>query len=345
VTTRPFIIPIFIPHAGCPHRCVFCNQHSTTGKSNSFPTLKTIRATIADSLENRRDSDRWTEISFYGGNFLGLPHDLIRILLTTAASFVRQGKADGIRFSTRPDTIDLQRLELIEPFPVTTVEIGVQSLNDAVLRHNFRGHTAEQTQTALFMLKERPYRVGAQIMIGLPGDSPASVMATARRLTAMAPDFVRIYPTVVLRGSVLARWYEQGRYVPLDLDAAVALTADLYRIFALHDIQVVRMGLQASADLSPEADLLAGPFHPSFGELVLSALWQDALSRHIEQYGCEDSDLLLQVNPRRLSQLKGRHDEHIMNLMNRHRLASLEVRTDERLPEDTVLINGIACRR
>jgi histone acetyltransferase (RNA polymerase elongator complex component) len=345
VTNSPFIIPIFIPHAGCPHRCIFCNQYSTTGKADPFPTRQIIRSTIDQFLEHRRDDRRWTEISFYGGNFLGLAPERIQLLLATAASCVREGKADGIRFSTRPDTIDPYRLDLIATFPVTTIEIGVQSLNDHVLSYNRRGHTAEQTQMAMFALKERPYRIGAQLMVGLPEDTHASALATARRLTDMAPDFVRLYPTVVLKGSLLAHWYEQGRYEPLSLDAAVAQVADLYQIFQRHDIPVVRMGLQASAELSPEADLLAGPFHPSFGELVQSALWQDALSRHIDQKGLRGAEVLLEIHPRRLSQLKGRHDEHIMDLMNRHRLRTIEVRVDERLPDDTVLVNGVACRR
>jgi histone acetyltransferase (RNA polymerase elongator complex component) len=343
--SQPFIVPVFLPHAGCPHRCVFCNQHSTTGKTDAFPALKTIRATIDEFLQFRRDNGRWTEISFYGGNFLGLPTGQIQLLLASAAAYVRKGRADGIRFSTRPDTIDPQRLELIAPFPVTTIEVGVQSLNDEVLRLSRRGHTAEQTQMALFLLKEQPYRIGAQIMVGLPGDTHASALATARRLTDMAPDFVRIYPTVVLKGSALARWYDQGRYAPLSLDAAVAQVADMYQVFSRHDIPVVRMGLQASADLSPEADLLAGPFHPSFGELVQSALWQDALSRHLEQQGLRNTEVLLEVNPRRLSQLKGRHDEHILTLIERHRLRSIEVRADAHLEEDTVLVNGLPCRR
>jgi histone acetyltransferase (RNA polymerase elongator complex component) len=345
VTTRPFIIPIFIPHAGCPHRCVFCNQHSTTGKSDEVPSLQTIRATIEQFLQTRRDSDRWTEVSFYGGNFLGLPPDLARMLLSTAASYVRRGDCDGIRFSTRPDTIDLRRLDMIAPFPVTTVEVGVQSLNDDVLSRNLRGHTADQARMAFDLLHERPYRIGAQIMVGLPGDTPASAMAGARRLTGMNPDFVRIYPTLVLKGSALARWFDQGRYEPLDLEAAVAQVADLYRIFSRHDIPVVRMGLQATTELSPGADLLAGPFHPSFGELVQSILWQEAVSSHLVQHDLQDAEILLEVHPRRLSQLKGRHDAHIMTLLNRHRLASIEVRTDERLPEDTVLVNGVPCRR
>lgn len=343
--SKPFIVPIFIPHAGCPHRCVFCNQHSTTGRSETFPTLAAISDDIEHFLTYRRDRSRPTEISFYGGTFLGLPPEQIRSLLAAAADYVGQGRAEGIRFSTRPDTIDEQRLALIADFPVTTIEIGVQSLNDAVLRRARRGHTAEQTCRALALLRERPYRVGAQLMAGLPGDTEASALATARQLTGLDPDFVRIYPTVVLRGSELARWYDQGRYEPLTLEAAVALTAELYRIFARHAIPVVRMGLQAAAELSPRADLAAGPFHPAFGELVQSALWRDAVSRHIEQAHLNGEALVLEVHPRRLSQLKGNRDETVMALLERHGLDSIEVRADDAIADDVVYVNGREVRK
>jgi histone acetyltransferase (RNA polymerase elongator complex component) len=304
-----------------------------------------IRDNIDRFLTYRRDRSRRTEISFYGGTFLGLSPEQIRLLLATAAGYVHQGRVDGIRFSTRPDTIDAQRLAMIADFPVTTIEVGVQSLNDDVLHRSQRGHTAEQTRRALALLKERPYRVGAQLMVGLPGDTEASALATARELTGLAPDFVRIYPTVVLRGSELARWYEQGRYTPLTLEAAVALTAELYRIFARHAIPVIRMGLQAAAELSPQAALAAGPFHPAFGELVQSALWQEAVSCHIEQEHLPGTTLILEAHPRRISQIKGRRDELIMALIQRHGLESIEVRADDQIPNDVVYINGKVVRR
>lgn len=341
----PFIVPVFIPHAGCPHRCIFCNQHSTTGAAEPFPSLAAVRQSIERFLSYRRDRNRRTEISFYGGTFLGLPPERIQLLLATAAGYVRRGRADGIRFSTRPDTVDARRLDLIAEFPVATIEIGIQSLDDEVLRRTRRGHTAEQSRQALALLGETPYRIGAQLMVGLPGETAASAMAGARQLTGLSPDFVRIYPTVVLKGSQLSRWYAQGRYAPLSLEAAAAQAADLYQVFARHDIPVVRMGLQAAAELAPGADLVAGPFHPAFGELVQSALWQDALSRHIQQERLAGTSLVIETHPRRLSQLKGHRDATLMALLQRHGLASIEVRANEAVEMDAVMVNGKGVRK
>jgi len=342
---RPFIVPVFIPHAGCPHRCIFCNQHATTGKKASMPSLIDVRKHIDEFLAHRRDPNRYTEISFYGGTFLGLAKEQIQLLLATAAAYVRKGLVDGIRFSTRPDTIDTGRLDLIAPYPVTTIELGVQSMQEDVLAHSARGHTAKDTRRAVTLLADRPYKLGLQMMIGLPGDTVAGALSTGRQLAGLSPDFMRIYPTVVFKGSPLARWYLQGRYEPLSLEAAVALCAELYLIFARHEIPVIRMGLQAGPELEADRDLVAGPFHPAFGELVQSAIWQDAISRHLEKEGLCGGEVVIEVHSRMLSQIKGQRDDNIIALLNKHELRAMEVRAKDAVPEDIILVNGIACRR
>lgn len=343
---KPFIVPVFIPHAGCPQRCVFCNQRSTTGQAQTLPSFRAIRKTISDFLAHRRDPGRFTEISFYGGNFLGLPPEQIELLLTTAAAFVRRGQANGLRFSTRPDTITPPRLKLLTDYPVTTIEIGAQSMNDAVLQRSQRGHSAEDTVRAVQLIKTtRSYAVGLQMMVGLPGDTAASTMATARQLATLAPDFVRIYPTVVLRGSALAQWHAKGEYDAMPLAEAVALTADLYQIFHRNDIPVIRMGLQAADELSPEADLIAGPYHPAFGELVQSKLWQDAICRHIENEDLLNAEVVLAFHPNLQSQIKGPSDSNIFEILQRCNLQTLELQTRESLPLDAVAVNGRLCRK
>lgn len=342
---KPFIVPVFIPHAGCPHRCIFCNQHGTTGEKQSLPTADTVRRSIRRFLAFRRESRGPTEIAFYGGSFLGLPQALIQLLLATAGGFIRKGQADGIRFSTRPDTIDTDRLAWIAPFPVTTIELGVQSMNDRVLALSQRGCTAESASRAMALLKTYPYALGVQMMVGLPGDSPTSARATARQLAAVGPDFARIYPTLVLKNSRLARRHARGGYTPMPLETAVALVADLFAIFARHNIPVIRMGLQPTTELHTSAEVVAGPFHPAFGALVHSALWLDALSRHIERENLHGGHPRIDVPRRLLSQIKGRHDTNIRALIERFRLQGVEVRTDTNLPGDKILINGRTCRQ
>ena len=178
---KPLIVPVFVPHGGCPHRCVFCNQSLITGAPATAFHPMDIRRRITSFLDGCRLSSRPSQIAFYGGNFLGLPPEKIIALLAEAARFVAEKKAGGIRFSTRPDTVSPEQLALLSGFPVQTVEIGAQSMDDRVLEMAERGHTADDTCRAAVLTKKNGFRLGLQIMVGLPGDDEDISMDTARR--------------------------------------------------------------------------------------------------------------------------------------------------------------------
>ena len=202
---KPLIVPVFVPHSGCPHRCVFCNQSIITGVPDASLDPMAIRRQISTFLDGCKPTSRPSQIAFYGGNFLGLPPDTVKMLLTEAARFVSEKRVDGIRFSTRPDTINSDSLMLLSGYPVQTVEIGVQSMNDRILAIAERGHTADETRCAAALTKEKGFQLGLQIMVGLPGDDETVSMETARQAGTLSPDFVRIYPAVVVAGSRMAR--------------------------------------------------------------------------------------------------------------------------------------------
>jgi histone acetyltransferase (RNA polymerase elongator complex component) len=340
---KPFVIPIFIPHAGCPHRCVFCDQTRTTGQCEPFPGRADIHATINRFLSYRRQRDRRTEISFYGGNFLGIPIDRRVALLELGAGYVSAGAVDGLRFSTRPDTITSASLQSIADFPVSTIELGVQSMNNKVLDACRRGHTASDTQHAVALLRMKAYRLGLQMMVGLPADTPQYALETGRQIAALGPDFVRIYPTLVLKGSVLHRWLTQGRYTPLALDESVDLVKKLFTLFARNHIQVIRMGLQPTEDLNAADGVAAGPFHPAFGELVHSALWRSALKKGLARHFNERAPLEIVLHPSLVSRVRGYRNENYLWIHHEFKPAGLHIRTAADLPLDQVLINGAAC--
>lgn len=345
---KPLVVPVFIPHAGCPHRCVFCNQTSTTGCTEPFPDASAVKKTIDLFLGYSGKDRRPIEIAFFGGNFLGLESRRITDLLAIAADYIHRGKAHGIRFSTRPDTIDQHTLDLISAFPVSTVEVGVQSMNDEVLWLVRRGHTSADTLRAVARLKEKPYQLGLQMMVGLPGDSESGAVSTSSRLAECEPDFVRIYPTLVLKGSPLARWLADKRYTPLALDRCVQLVKSLYLMFARYGIRVIRMGLQPTSELNDNAAVLAGPYHPAFGELVHGAVFLDTVLTHLmEPLGEEPLDrsaLRLTVHPRNLSRINGHKRNNIKLLQSFLKLRSIDVNTDPELSSSMILINGRLCR-
>ncbi len=335
---RPFIIPVFLPHHGCPHRCIFCNQKAITGRRNHQPSPTKLKAYIDDFLEFKTHHRHPVQIAFYGGNFLGLKPDYIKDVLTVATEFIVSGKVDSIRFSTRPDTIDGQRLKLLKPFPVDTVEIGAQSMDDSVLSAAHRGHTAADTEKAVVCLKQHRYNVGIQMMVGLPGDDDARALNTGRQITALEPDFVRIYPTVVLAASPLAEMYLQGEYTPWTLERCVALVKKLYLGFQNNQIAVVRMGLQSSEGLDKDASVLAGPYHPAFGHLVHSAIFLDKATAAVASAGNSYDQVTLKVHPRSISKVRGQNNQNVAILKQTFQIRSLRILADPAVPENSLAV-------
>jgi len=287
-------------------------------------------------LEYGRTHQPIVQLAFYGGNFLGLPKAQIISLLEHAARSVASGTIGGIRFSTRPDTITLEQLSIIDGYPVQTVELGVQSMDDCVLSLSRRGHAAMDTIKAVELLKKRDYEIGLQMMVGLPGEDGGSCLLSGRKIADLSPDFVRIYPTVVLKGSLLARWYREGRYEPLTLEEAVQRVAKLYHLFEKEDIPVIRMGLQSSHELEKEDSILAGPYHPSFGDLVYSEVFYERASALLQEVKPTADTVYLKTHPKSISKLKGQKNNNIKKLKDFFQLGTIQV-----IPDSSLSINEI----
>jgi histone acetyltransferase (RNA polymerase elongator complex component) len=337
-STRPFIIPVFIPHAGCPHQCVFCNQRAITGNTNAVPSAETVLSQVKRFLKFKKSYHTPAQISFYGGNFLGLAENTLYQLLNIATPFVETGDVDSIRFSTRPDTITPHLIDIIRQFPVQTIEIGVQSMDDGVLKHSRRGHTSRDIKTACNALRPFGYEIGMQMMVGMPGDDDTTVMKTAQSITDLQPDFVRIYPTIVLKNSQLEKWYRQGRYQPMSLEAAVTQTKKLYLLFRKHGISVIRMGLQASEELDGNTTVLAGPYHPAFGHLVHAEIFLDQATAELNSKAMPIHKAIFFVHPNSIPKMRGLKNVNIKRLKSTFHINSIELVPDASLSSDTLRV-------
>lgn len=261
---KPYIIPVFIPHSGCVNQCVFCNQFKLTGVSTPVTP-----ADVAEIIEKwlPADPNRLVEVAFYGGSFTALPYVKQQELLEAAGVFLSSGRAQSIRISTRPDCIDPNGLKLLDRYGVRKIELGVQSMDDEVLRQSLRGHDGGHVVRAAKLIRAHSFQLGLQFMPGLPGDTISKMMGTVEAFIALQPDFVRIYPTVVLKHTALERMYREGKYLPLKLAEAIRYCTVFKLLFQRAGIRVIRTGLQATTELGTDA-FIAGPYHPSFGELV-----------------------------------------------------------------------------
>lgn len=326
------IIPFFIPHAGCPHQCVFCDQRRISG-SVQAPDPSSIPGTIRSYLGANRGEG--AQVAFFGGTFTALPRELQLAYLDEVAPFRSSGSITSIRISTRPDAVSPDNLSLLKDRGVTIVELGVQSLDDEVLRLSGRGHAAEDTVRATDLLRAHGMSVGFQLMPGLPGDSLDRFRATVRRTVELRPDAVRLYPALVIGDTPLERMFRSGRYLPLSLDDAVSWCRDAVRAFREAGIAVLRVGLQAAESLRKPGTIVAGPFHPAFGQLVASALLLEAMRTVLEAPG-NRSQAVLRVHPADLSAAIGQHRGNIRTL-EQHFGRPVEVLADPQVTRGRIL--------
>ena len=337
--SRPFIVPVFIPHCGCPYQCAFCNQTVITGSASHLPSAETLHHQITSFLRYRRAARSGVQIAFFGGNFLGLASGQVKSLLGIAQTYIAEGRVDSIRFSTRPDTITPARLHWLQDFTVSTIELGAQSMQNSVLRQIRRGHRAEDTVFAVEQLRNYRYEIGLQMMVGLPGEDDSGFMHTGEALARLGPDFVRIYPTLVLKNSLLARWFDNGTYRPLSLDQAVEKTKRLFQLFERHKIPVIRMGLQASAELSLDRELVAGPYHPSFGHLVHSALFLDKALAALSKTTRATTRVDLYTHPASISRMRGLKNHNVAILKEKFNIRNLRILQDDSLDRNELRVD------
>jgi histone acetyltransferase (RNA polymerase elongator complex component) len=308
------IIPFFITHAGCPHQCVFCNQKNITGEQ-SAPEPASLPHQIERYLKTRIANEQ-AHIAFYGGSFTALPPDLQRSYLEEVRPFLASGRVASIRLSTRPDAITPDILAVLKQYGVATIELGVQSMNDDVLTRSGRGHTSADTRKAFDLIRARGFTIGLQLMPGLPGDTPETFQETVFQIISLKPDFVRIYPALVIKDTPLAELYRIGRYSPLSLDDAVQLCHKAVLQFEQAGIGILRIGLQPTAALERPGTIIAGPWHPAFRQLVESARFLETM-RALLPCRSKSGEITFFVNPADLSSAIGQQRRNIHTIRDR----------------------------
>ena len=324
MSARASILPVFVPHLGCPHDCVFCNQRRITGKL-SPADAGTVREALSAAAALPGDAAK-RQLAFYGGSFTAIPEAQQEELLSAAQEGIEQGIIGSIRLSTRPDAVDGAVLARLRRYGVETVELGAQSMDDGVLRLSGRGHTAEDVRRAARLVREAGFRLILQMMTGLPGDTEEKSLSTARELIPLRPDGVRIYPTVVVRDTALYELWQRGLYREHTVEDAVRLCAKLLPLFEAAGIPVIRLGLNPTEELSG-GGAAAGAYHPALGELVRSRILREKAELLLE--GTEPgSRVVLAVQPRLLSQMLGPKRANVSFLRERFGLSELRVVPD-----------------
>lgn len=303
-------IPIFIPHLGCNNDCVFCNQRSITGNKTEVSALD-VKNIIDEYLTYK--GDREAEVAFFGGSFTGLEIEKQNEYLDVAYLYVKSGQVTGIRLSTRPDYINDEILQNLKRYGVTTIELGVQSMCDDVLMASKRGHLSSKTIESASKIKEYGFKLGLQMMLGLPLDTKEKSIFTAKELVRLGADCVRVYPTVVLRDTYLYTMFKSGEYAPLKMEEAIDTAKEVLKIFKSANIPVIRVGLQETESLGGSIE--AGPYHPAFGEMVSARIYRDKIEKFIAEN--KPSTVNVLVNSKEISKVVGQKRQNIDYFKNK----------------------------
>lgn len=330
-------IPIFIPHLACPNDCVFCNQKRIAGTEKPIEDLFEY---LGDALMKLPDGFTEVDIAFFGGSFTGIETVKMKKYLMVAKLFKTEDpRITGIRISTRPDYISEDILKTLLRYGVTAVELGVQSMDDDVLLLSKRRHNSEQTVKAVKLLKKYPFELILQIMPGLPGDTEQKIIKTTEKVIELKPDGVRIYPCVVIKDTELEDMYYRGEYKPLSLETAVKTAAKMTLLFREHNIKILRTGLHSS-DLVQSNSVVAGPFHPAFGEMVSQYIYLIEAENKISEFMAEQKDfdkIYINVSAGSTSKMIGQKRKNIIYLEDKFKL-SIKVFEDPTLLPDEIEI-------
>lgn len=322
-------IPIFISHRGCPHNCIYCNQKVITGSSGQIDKEELVK-TIEDYLSTQEE-ERIKEIAFFGGSFTALDLETQAFYLDLAKAYVGTRGIIGIRFSTRPDAISEEIMAFLSDYPISTIELGVQSLDDRVLLASGRGHGIVDVLRAVNLIRSTDIQLGLQMMTGLPSDDYDSALFTAEKIISLKPDFVRIYPTLVIKGTGLETLMARGVYIPWNLEETLELLTDLMTLFLRAQIPVIRLGLYSSDEGFLDS-IVAGPYHPALRSLVMGRLYRRSLEKL-------RGPLDLEINPRELSYLLGQSLANQLFFEDQGRRINFSI--NEQLPRNGFVYQGL----
>jgi len=327
---RHYTIPVFIPMEACPFQCIFCDQDRISGRS-VVPSAEDVISILHQHLATIPEKNAEVEVGFFGGTFTGLSPERQRAYFETVLPFMENGRIQGIRLSTRPDFISREILDLLRKYPVKTIELGAQSMDDEVLKKSGRGHTSRDTDNASWMIREAGFSLGLQMMIGLPGDTEEKSLNTAKKIFELGASETRIYPVIVIKGTSLEKLFLEGKYIPLELEEAIRVTKNIVRIFDESNVKIIRIGLHPSEGLLNRNDYIAGPFHPSFRELVMTSAWTDRFRDLFNEKPGETIEI--RVNPADLHPAIGYYGKN-RKLLEKH-FRTVKFRTDPEIKEKT----------
>lgn len=329
---KEYIIPIFVPHLGCKKCCTFCNQRTISGEKKQV-TAKDVTDTIEYYLKNFKNENNYVEVAFFGGSFTAIEREKQEELLSAVQPYIKEKKVDSIRLSTRPDAIDKDILRMLKKYNVKTIELGVQSTNNYILARCKRGHSFEDVKKASKLIRFYRFNLGHQMMVGLPDSTEKDDIQTAKDIIKLRPKMVRIYPVLVIKGTELEEEFNKGDFTPLTVGQAVERSKEIVKLFEQKNIRVIRVGLQNTDTITnsenKESEVVAGPYHPAFGQLVEDAIWYDKIVDEIKKINAKVIKVEIEANSKNINNIVGHKKENLEKLKDTYALIATAKENDE----------------
>lgn len=326
ILKKEYIIPIFVPHLGCKKCCTFCNQKTISGETKQV-TAEDVKNTIEYYLSNFKDENKYVEVAFFGGSFTAIEVQKQEELLNAVQPYIKSKKVNSIRLSTRPDAIDKDILKMLKKYHVKTIELGVQSTNNYILARCKRGHSFEDVIKASKLIRLYGFNLGHQIMVGLPESDEKEDVQSAKDSIKLKPKMVRIYPVLVIKGTKLEEEFEHGEFIPLTVGQAVERSKEIVKLYNKKHIQVIRVGLQNTETItdisSKESEVVAGPYHPAFGQLVEDSIWYDRIVEKIKSINAKVIKVEVEANPKDVNNIIGHKKENLNKLKDTYAVITI----------------------
>ena len=337
--SRRLIVPVFIPNLGCSHRCIFCQQEKISGQSKMPINGDYVKSILDKAISSPRfSSEADTEVAFYGGTFTNLHENKMKELLNAVTPYQTRRLLKTIRISTRPDEIDEDRLRLLKDLNVSIIELGAQSMDNDVLSRCKRGHTADETVKAVSLLRKYGFKIGLQLIPGLPGDSETTFLKTIDKVIVLQPDMVRLYPAIVIRETELGELYLAGKYKPLTIDEAVQICHKSCLHLEQRGIPVIRIGLMSTPSLMKEGEILAGPWHTAFGFLVRSSIFHEGINHLLPNKGITKK-IGVRMHGREIPLLRGYQNQGLGIIEKKTGARIIYVKADDSTPPREIRID------
>lgn len=335
MSKKHYIIPIFVPHEGCPHNCVFCNQNSITGVHSNI-NGSFVQSTVENYLKTIEKDNAIVEVSFFGGTFTAISREKQNELLSSVRKYKEDGEINYIRLSTRPDYINPEILSNLKSNLVDIIELGVQSMDDEVLKQSGRGHNSNDVIEASKLIRKYEFILGHQIMVGLPGDNFEKDIYTTKKIIELKPDMCRIYPALVIKDTPMEVMYNGGTYKPYSLDEATEISKIIYIMLYSNNINVIRVGLQPTEEINEGKEVVAGPFHPAFRELIESKIYNEMILEESPKKFLGELNIL--INSKDLSKLNSNRKKFFLDMKKQLSTTNVKVKQDDSVARGQLIL-------